>query len=98
MKGETPVERKKYKFNIIDLFIILIIVCAIALLAYVFIFSNKTVEKYDFTTAGAIKLYAKIDSNMEYSYKGLSKDEIKALKEAGIYGGGQKSSGTEFGR
>ncbi len=47
MKGETPVERKKYKFNIIDLFIILIIVCAIALLAYVFIFSNKTVEKYD---------------------------------------------------
>ena len=53
---------------------------------------SKTVEKYDFTTAGAIKLYAKIDSNMEYSYKGLGKDEIKALKEAGIYGGGQKSS------
>ncbi|MBR7034059.1 MAG: DUF4330 family protein [Clostridia bacterium] len=37
-------ERKKYRFNIIDVFIILIILGLIALLAYVFIFNNKSNE------------------------------------------------------
>ncbi len=40
-------EKKKSRFNIIDVFIILIILGAVALLGYVFIFSNKTVEKYE---------------------------------------------------
>ncbi|MBR3423580.1 MAG: DUF4330 family protein [Clostridia bacterium] len=40
-------ESKKYRFNIVDVFIILIILGAVALLGYVFIFSNKTVEKYE---------------------------------------------------
>ncbi len=40
-------EKKKFRFNIIDVFIILIILAAIALLGYVFIFSDKTVEKYE---------------------------------------------------
>ena len=38
-------EKKKFSFNIIDLFIVLIIVGAVALLGYVFIFSDKTPEK-----------------------------------------------------
>ena len=40
-------EKKKFRFNIIDIFILLIILAAIALLAYVFIFSDKTVENYE---------------------------------------------------
>ncbi len=37
-------ERKKYRFNIIDVFIILIILGLIALLAYVFLFNSKSNE------------------------------------------------------
>ena len=40
-------EKKKFRFNAVDVIIILIIVAAVALLAYVFFFSNKTVERYD---------------------------------------------------
>ncbi len=53
---------------------------------------SKSVQKYDFSNLASIKLYAKMDSDVKYSYKGLSKDEIQILKEAGVYGGGQKST------
>ncbi len=40
-------EKRKFRFNLIDAFIILIILAAAALLVYVFLFSNKVVEKYE---------------------------------------------------
>lgn len=39
-------EKKKFRFNIIDAIILFVILAAIALLVYVFVISDKTVEEY----------------------------------------------------
>ncbi|MBQ3900927.1 MAG: DUF4330 family protein [Clostridia bacterium] len=57
-------EKKKFRFNIIDAIILLVILAAIALLVYVFVISDKTVEEYDKYQIECVMEVTRINENL----------------------------------
>ena len=83
-------EKKKFRFNIIDIFILLIILAAIALLAYVFIFSDERLLDYETFSGidGVIRRVGRTETgyelegpDREFAFGLLEKDgKVGALK------------------